>query len=1111
MKKLTVFCILFFVVLALGWSQTVKMQKDRSGGWEMIVDGRPFYVKGVSWAVNPPGTSHTFSLWNESDATIRRVLDKDGELMQQAGINAIRVDSSIPKKWVEYIFNKYGIYTIIGDNLDRWGSSAKGRYYFPTNYYIPGIREKISTRVRKFVNTYKDTSGVLMYLLGDGNGDGLYWAGEDTQEIINTYGIDPRYRKANALFSLVEEIIAENKQEDPYHPFGFLTNDLGWIEIINDKIPSMDFLACNMNRGMESGTAFWRDGREKIDRPLLIGSIGCDAWNAKTKQEDQYTQALWISTQWKDMYANAYGKGYANSIGGIVNEWTDQWYKFDYDQVLGDQIYEHTTIPRWADPGFWYDYTDGEENVTAEWMGITSQGPAKYRTWFRQKHPRAAYYALQHIWSLNPWELSGTSALPAAASSGDQPPARQTAARPAPTKSMDEHFADLNLGLSLTRGLQDSKENIPSWGITNKVSVVGRVTGDDIITTLKEDRQDRKDGKPDKDGKNNTIFTEFDDHQWGAMLYSTFWGSTEFGSKARHKLDGGVTLWMRHDDVIGTPLTSKIDRTAEMGLEKRPIDVYQGWVDWQGEGVKSGHGAEISARYHTGKGSWQGEGDFFNLNAETWDLYSRDIWDGKAPLSIEGRYNFGMRGRQGLAIIGGPRIYAGAAPQVLGKWYHELASGDHHFAYSVMAGQSFSSLDDSLGAYGEKGSYTDPNTVASVWFSWKPFPEYRPTPFLQFQAGVMTSGLQKATYEDRDGKGRPYYLDTDFDKDGKLVPIEAGRIKVLDTLSAKVALNYQPISYFALQAEAIYAGLVANSNWVPMNISSIFADIGSGNRLEGKLGFTGAYNSFRFTLNALYRQPIKGPVVSEYMPSSVMQEGNREVRDVNGNITTYGSNPFSVGGNRQTLSLEAIIAFDLEPGSWLWEWNVWDTESAKFATRLRGRYNILEGRADPGYRLGADDKRRYDYTGYPETKGNYELGWMVFWNPSTDLRIGNSLDFVKGFAQNGIYNGTDLNDPDRVTPHGFSDTLKIRYKRLIAGGMIAYNLWGPSNAREFNQTYPLRWAFDLAFGLTPRPSLMSSDNRIGVRWGGVIRDRYSPNASEGRDHQELDLYFNYTF
>ena len=1106
MKKITVFCILFLVGLTFGWTQTVKILKDRDGGWEMTVDGKPFYVKGVVWAVNPPGTSHNFSLWNESDTTIRKVIDMDGELMQQAGINAIRVDSSIPKKWVEYMYTKYGIYSIIHDTLDRWGSSAKGRYHSPTNYYIPEIRENISKRVHNFVNVYKDTSGVLMYILGDGNGDGLYWSGEDSKEVIETYGVDPRFRKANALFSLVEEIMADAKYEDPYHPVGFLTNDLGWIELISDTIRSMDFLACNVNRGMEAGPSFWRDGREKIDRPILIGSIGCDAWNAKTNQEDQYTQAVWITSQWRDMYANAYGKGQANSIGGIVNEWTDQWYKFNYDAVLGDQIYEHTTIPHWSDEGFWYDFTWGEENVTAEWMGITSQGPAKYRDWFRQKLPRAAYFALQHIWSVNPWELSGTSLVArTAASSGDEQATRQPAARPQPTKALDDHFTNLDMGLALTRGLGDSKENIPSWGITNKVSVLGRATGDDVIKTI-----NKKDGNG-KDVQGENIFTAFDDHQFGAQLFSTFWGSTEFGTKAKHKLDGGVTLWIRHDDVIGTPVTSKIDRTAEMGLEKRPVDVYQAWFDWQGAGVKSGHGAEISARYHTGKGSWLGEGDFFNLNAEQYDLWSSDIWDIKAPISIEGRYNFGLKDRQGLAIIAGPKIYSGAAPQILGKWYQELAIKDHDFAYSVMAGQSFSSLNDELGEYDEEGRYTIPNTVASAWFTWKPWLGFGP--FMQLQAGIMESGAQKI--------GRPYYLRTKWNAAGEAEPIEEGRINFVDTLSAKLNYVYQPISYFAFQAEAIYAGLVADTNWVPMTMSSIFADIGTGNRIEGKVGLTGAYGNFRLTLNALYRQPLKGPVESEYMPSSITQDGNyQEIRNAStGKITTYRSNPFSVGGNREMFSLEAIIAFDLEPASWIWEWNVWDTESGKVATRVRGRYNIMEGPSDPGYRKGADGKRRYDYTGYPGTEGNalypdgidgnYELGWMIFWNPMTDLRIGNSLEFVRGYPYNGIPNGVSA---DRLTPHGFSDTLKLRYRRLICGSMIAYNLWGPvSSDRENNQTYPLRWALDLAFGLVPRPSLMNTDNRVGVRWGGIIRDRYSPNHSDGRDYQELDIYFNYTF
>ncbi|MDR2702535.1 MAG: hypothetical protein LBB72_08900 [Spirochaetaceae bacterium] len=409
-RKIAVFCVLLFSVFSSGWSQTVKVVQDRSGGWEMTVDNKRFFVKGVNWSVNPPGVSFIFNLWDESDATIRRVIDAEGALMREAGINAIKVGADIPRKWVEYMYNKHGIYTIINYDMERWGASANGKYYFPTNYYVPGIRDNIRKKAREIVDRYMDAAGVLMYMYGNGNGHGFYFPEhENDPETIAKYGVDPRFRKAKAFFSLLEEVFRITKEADPYRPVGFLTNDLGWIDLLADECPSMDYLGVNLGGDWgtnAAGPKFWQEAREKLNKPIIMGSIGCDAWNSKLNSEDQYYQASWLVSLWKDIYENAYGKGQSNALGACVDEWTDQWYKNDYETVLGAQVSKHDTTPTGKNPGYSYDYVEGQLNMTPEWRGITSQGQRRYHSWFTQKLPRASYYALQYIWSADPWTLT---------------------------------------------------------------------------------------------------------------------------------------------------------------------------------------------------------------------------------------------------------------------------------------------------------------------------------------------------------------------------------------------------------------------------------------------------------------------------------------------------------------------------------------------------------------------------------------------------------------------------------------------------------------------------------------------------------------------------------
>ena len=1132
-QRTTVFLVLFLTVITAGWAQTVKIVQDANGGWEMLVDNKQFFVKGVVWAVNPPGTSHWFNLWDESDRTIRKVLDIEGAQMAEAGINAMRVGGDIPRKWVEYMYNKHGIYTIIQDGMSRWGASANGRYYFPTNYYVQGIRDNVIKTCREILERHKDTTGLLLYMFGDGNGHGFYWPGDDNApDVVAKYGVDPRFRKARSFFSLLEEVCSMAKEIDPYRPVGYLGNDLGWIELIAEECPSIDFLGVNLGGDWgtrAAGDKFWADAREKLDKPIIMGSIGILAWNPKTDQEDQYSQLDWTASLWEDIYQNAYGKGQSNALGGCVSEWADQWYKNDYDFGTAPQIWEHDTLPTGTNPGYSYSHVDGQRNMSPEWGGITAQGQHRYISWFTQKMPRAAYYALQHIWSVDPWALNPKAA-------DLQEGANASAAG---KEAVQEHFKNLDVGKALARGLMDGKEMRPEWKVTNNVNVVMMQSGDDILKAIKRKEGDRdnvqwaQDAKDEKKFEPTNIFQAFNQNQWGVELATSFWGIAETGTYPGNYLEGGVTLWTRHDMIINTindvgdldlragPVTSKIFRNPVMGMANRgPIDIYQAYFTWKNRGLA------INGYYHRGKGNWLFEGDFFNLATEKWDLYSDDLWEIKSPVAVEASYDFGLPGKtgQGLSILAGPKIYAGAKPMVLAKWFHapiDKQGVDENplLEYSVMVSQEFSVLQTELGDWGTEGVYSDPKTTAALYVGYSPFRSFGWLfkPSLQLQFGALGTNFQKIG--DKYFRRGEYLSRYGTDDADDLYNHESTRgleqkdeIKLIDTLSFKLRASYNTGKYISTMAEVLYAGLVADTNWVPFapgSVSySLWSDSGAGNRLEGKAGISGAIRGINLTLNALYRRPMKSPVSSRWLGSET--------------LVKY-LEPFKVGGgNRETIALELLLGYDTQPATWIWEWNVWDVEGAKFATRFKGRVDVWQGAADPGARMGADGKLRFDYEGYPETWGNFDLGWMVFYNPKTNLRFANSLNFTRGNSWNGIYSGLEKDlygniiDSeslwDRVNVFGWSEELRIRYERLIFKTVLAFGLWGPAgNDREFNRTYPFLWSFDIAYSFSPRPSLMDSINRVGFRWNGVIRDRWSPNASDGKDSQELILYFNFTF
>jgi len=1084
MKKVTAFLVLFSVFLAFAQAQVVTTVRDAQGGWELHVDGHRFFVKGVSWAVNPPGTHGVWSLWNEREDTIRRVIDAEAQMMIAAGINAIRVGPDIPARWVEHLYFMWGIHTIIHDVFGRWGVTVNGRYYRPTNFFLPHIREQLMRQSLEIVERYSGVHGILMYMFGEANGDGLYWSGDDDQpDIIARFGTNPALRRPNALFSLLEEVFSAAKQIDPNRPMAFVNNDLGWLPFIRDLVPSMDILAVNMNRGIRAGADFWREAAAGIDRPIVIASIGVDAWNARLYREDQYHQAIYTIAQWEDIYSNAYGHGASNALGGVVNAWTDIWYLNDHYSWEFAGV--HDTEALFEHSGFAFDHVPGRPNINPEWMGITAQGPRIVAANIRERLPRAAYYALQQIWSVNPWQLDPVAPQVVTTSAvnedGETVTVTQTIPGEGVSPALQAHFANIDVNRLVVRGIQDSWQPRPTWGISNSLTFTSMMTGHDVRGHLRDGGRifDAFRDRPFDDGEGGMDPSIPAGHQYGAELHTTLWGEADLRTAGR--LQGEVTIAVRHDRGASQnagqtygPILSLVNRTTAMGLATRPFDVHSGWFTW------TGFGAEIHGFYHSGRGGWMDRGDFFNFALEAWDTHTGDLWNIKGPMGVHFTHGLGFGENQGLSILAGPRVFAGANPMIIAMWNQDIPREGHLFRYSVAVGQEFSThnldfLHPDFPNPPNAGweAFLPPThdkaaTRASIWFSWEP--HISDTSGLVAQAGVLTSNSQMVGYS------------WTAPVNGQL---SSGEIDMMDTLAFKARVEYSPIQHFGLMAEFVYAGLVANTNWHPQQIGTLLGDIGIGNRMEVKGGVTGSYGNFALGLNALWRQPIAGPSDS------------------------FATNPFRVGENRETLALELIFAFDMEPGSWIWWWNNPDTEGSLFATTIVVRYSILEGATDPGFWYHDTDILVWYAHGFPETRGNYSIDWRKFFNPNNDLRFVNTLSFTRGhpLGLHEVGNG-------RETINGWSNTLQVRYRRFIAGGTIVRNLWGTGYDFDWNFTHPWRWHTEFAFSFDPRPSLMESTNRVGIRWNGVTRDQFSHDAwglLGEVDTHELVLFFNITF
>lgn len=365
-------------------------------GIHLQVDNRSFMIKGMNWDYYPIGTNYTYSLWVQPEEVILAALDNEMSLLKNMGINTIRVYTGIPPKWITYIYENYGIYTLLNHSFGRYGLTIDGSWVANTDYADPRVKEQLITEVTQMVKSYKETPGLLLYLLGNENNYGLFWEGAETEDIP----LENRKAtiRARAMYKLFNEATLAIKTIDTNHPVAICNGDLLYLEIIAEECQDIDIFGTNMYRGITFGDAFQRV-KEELNKPIMFTELGADAYNAMDGVEDQKSQAYYILNNWKEIYMNAAGCGHAdNAIGGFTFQFSDGWWKYGQTENLDI----HDTGASWANGGYTYDYEAGKNNMNEEWFGICAKGPANNFGLY-ELYPRAAYYVLQQTDKFDPY------------------------------------------------------------------------------------------------------------------------------------------------------------------------------------------------------------------------------------------------------------------------------------------------------------------------------------------------------------------------------------------------------------------------------------------------------------------------------------------------------------------------------------------------------------------------------------------------------------------------------------------------------------------------------------------------------------------------------------
>lgn len=395
-------CLSFLLSLSPIFAQANLVEiESEENGMRLVVDGEDIMINGINWDYYPIGTNYTYVLWEQPDEFIISVLDYEMGLLQNMGVNAVRLYTGVQPRWIQYIYENYGIYTMLNHSYGRYGLSIDGQWIAKTDYSDSKTKDLLISEVTQMAKDYKNTPGLLIFLLGNENNYGLFWEGAETEDI--PVGKTHTEETARHLYKLFNDGIIAMKEIDANHPIAICNGDLQFLDIINQECPAMDIFGANIYRGISFTDAYSRV-KEVLGKPMLLTEFGSDAFNAKTKEEDQQSQAFYMLGNWKEIYQQAAGMGdVGNSLGGFTFQFSDGWWKTGQTKNLSVQD-DHAS---WSNGGYNFDFEEGANNMNEEWFGVCAKGATNDNGRY-ELYPRAAYYVLKKAHEFDPYKETAT-------------------------------------------------------------------------------------------------------------------------------------------------------------------------------------------------------------------------------------------------------------------------------------------------------------------------------------------------------------------------------------------------------------------------------------------------------------------------------------------------------------------------------------------------------------------------------------------------------------------------------------------------------------------------------------------------------------------------------
>ncbi len=801
MKKIVQTLILsFFAFSVMAQADRVSISNNQDG-MKLVVNGKDFFINGMNWDYTPIGTNYSYSLWQQPDDIIRAALDAEMPLLKNMGVNVVRQYTGVPARWIRYIYEQFGIYTMLNHSFGRYGLTLGGAWVPNTEYADPRTRELLLSEVKAMVEAYKNTPGLLLFLLGNENNYGLFWEGAETEDIP----VQDRKSttRATAMYKLFNEATLAMKAIDKSHPVAMCNGDLLFLEIIAKECKDVDIYGTNMYRGLSFGDAFQRVKTE-FNKPIMFTEFGADAFNVLNNEEDQQSQAYYMVGNWKEIYANAAGMGKANNcIGGFTFQFSDGWWKFGQTSNLS----VHDNNASWSNGGYQNDYAEGENNMNEEWFGICAKGPNNERGLY-QLYPRAAYYALKEAHKLNPLEKGITPAI------------------------LESHFSGIQLTDAVIKARGDKAalngEQTKKVRMSQlRADLYTFSTGGKLVTTPKAPIPGRV-SYPDQMGF---------DHMQSVFIGIEASPSENLRANVSFNILGNVAenpineIFYENRGRIRTVQSFNVGNSPNNAIElsdAERLKIYRADISWNTKQF------DVKGFYRTGHYHWGYEGDFFGFYPEANYGPNIDIYNGDAPFGFEFS---GKKAFKHFKVAFGPQLWWGANPAILAKYSREIGKFN-------ITGVFHEDLDTQAPAVSSLAVPIPPTRRGSLYIKRK-----------MGQVGMELGGI----WSNSNRVGEIFQVARET-AEGRTVVLQ-DETNMSDTWGGKFKLTYAS-GPFQWYAQGAAQGILAQggTDYTKTFTGWRLKDSGSGNQYNFLTGFTLGFGHLQIAPNFLWQKPIEDPM-----------------------------------------------------------------------------------------------------------------------------------------------------------------------------------------------------------------------------------------------------------